>query len=74
MRRGPGLESTINKALQQVAVLVQGCWVIKSDILYPLESDDKTNKNNKNKSCYETGTSFQMLRRARNCVVCDIII
>lgn len=26
------------KALQQVAVLVRGCWVIKSEILYPKDS------------------------------------
>lgn len=26
------------RALQQVAMLVQGCWVVKSDILYPKDS------------------------------------
>lgn len=30
--------SLVIKALQQVAVLVQGCWVVKSDILYPKDS------------------------------------
>eukprot|EP00795_Rhopilema_esculentum_P009449 gene9449-17167_t len=33
---GPGLdEKTILKGLHDFAVLVQGCWVIKSDVLYP---------------------------------------
>lgn len=28
-------QSLVLKAVQQVAVLVQGCWVVKSEVLYP---------------------------------------
>ncbi|XP_022319153.2 DNA-directed RNA polymerase III subunit RPC5-like [Crassostrea virginica] len=34
-----GIEATaVLRSLQQVAVLVQGCWVVKSEILYPKEA------------------------------------
>uniref|UniRef100_UPI00358F1173 DNA-directed RNA polymerase III subunit RPC5 isoform X2 n=1 Tax=Myxine glutinosa TaxID=7769 RepID=UPI00358F1173 len=36
---GPGTDSTSAlRCIQQVSVLVQGCWVVKSEILYPKES------------------------------------
>ena len=31
-------QSLILKAVQQVAVLVQGCWVVKSELLHPKDS------------------------------------
>lgn len=31
-------QPSVMKALQQVAVLIQGCWVIKSEILHPKDS------------------------------------
>ena len=31
-------QPSVMKALQQVAVLVQGCWVIKSEIPHPKDS------------------------------------
>ncbi|XP_067859633.1 DNA-directed RNA polymerase III subunit RPC5 isoform X2 [Heptranchias perlo] len=33
---GSGVDSTaVLRCIQQVAMLVQGCWVVKSDVLYP---------------------------------------
>lgn len=38
----PGIDSTnLERALQQIAVLVQGCWVVKSEILYPKNSTSR---------------------------------
>lgn len=46
------------RALQQVAVLVQGCWVVKSDILYP-----------NNSTSPHSGVSADTLTRARDYVM-----
>uniref|UniRef100_A0A4W3HDG1 Polymerase (RNA) III (DNA directed) polypeptide E n=1 Tax=Callorhinchus milii TaxID=7868 RepID=A0A4W3HDG1_CALMI len=36
---GSGVDSTaVLRCIQQVAMLVQGCWVIKSDVLYPKDT------------------------------------
>uniref|UniRef100_UPI00398F3D95 DNA-directed RNA polymerase III subunit RPC5 isoform X2 n=1 Tax=Pristiophorus japonicus TaxID=55135 RepID=UPI00398F3D95 len=36
---GSGVDSTaVLRCIQQVAMLVQGCWVVKSDVLYPKDS------------------------------------
>lgn len=38
----PGIDSTnLERALQPIAVLVQGCWVVKSEILYPKNSTSR---------------------------------
>ncbi|XP_078723296.1 DNA-directed RNA polymerase III subunit RPC5 [Lampetra fluviatilis] len=35
----PGLDSvSVLRSVQQVALLVQGCWVVKSEVLYPKDS------------------------------------
>ncbi|XP_069761698.1 DNA-directed RNA polymerase III subunit RPC5 isoform X2 [Narcine bancroftii] len=36
---GSGVDSTaVLRCIQQVAMLVQGCWVVKSDVLYPKDT------------------------------------
>uniref|UniRef100_A0A8C4R5Z1 RNA polymerase III subunit E n=1 Tax=Eptatretus burgeri TaxID=7764 RepID=A0A8C4R5Z1_EPTBU len=53
---GPGTDSTSAlRCVQQVSVLVQGCWVVKSEILYPKES----------RSPY-SGVSAEVLCRGRD--------
>lgn len=48
---------SVLKVLQQVAVLVQGNWVVKSDLLYP--------KN----SVSESGAPNELIQRGRDYVV-----
>lgn len=48
---------SVLKVLQQVAVLVQGNWVVKSDILYP--KDGKS----------ESGVVNELIQRGRDYVV-----
>ncbi|XP_014669271.1 PREDICTED: DNA-directed RNA polymerase III subunit RPC5-like [Priapulus caudatus] len=49
---------SILRSLQQVAVLVQGCWVVKSEILYPKDTFSS-----------HSGVSAEILCRARNFVM-----
>jgi len=51
--------SSVLKALQQVAVLVQGCWAVKSEILYPKDSY----------SAYSSSPA-ELISRARDYLVC----
>ncbi|XP_064614481.1 DNA-directed RNA polymerase III subunit RPC5-like [Liolophura sinensis] len=46
------------RSLQQVAMLVQGCWVVKSDILYPKDSCSP-----------HTGISAEVMCKARDYVM-----
>ncbi|XP_076333947.1 RNA polymerase III subunit E isoform X1 [Tachypleus tridentatus] len=46
------------RSLQQVAVLVQGCWVVKSDLLYPKDTCSPL-----------TGVSAEILSRARDYIM-----
>lgn len=57
--RGNTVEFTLSvlKVLQQVAVLVQGNWVVKSDLLYPKDSKS------------ETGVSNDLVQRGRDFVL-----
>lgn len=48
-------EAVALRSLQQVAILVQGCWVVKSEILYPKETFSS-----------HSGVSAEILCRARN--------
>lgn len=48
---------SVLKALQQVAVLVQGNWVVKSDIIYPKDSKS------------ESGVPNDLIQRGRDYVV-----
>lgn len=52
------------KSLQQVAELVQGNWVVKSEILYPVVDKDKPSK-----LCGVTGIHPDILTKARDYVV-----
>lgn len=49
----------ILKYLQQVAVLVQGNWVVQSELVYP---KDKTSAHN--------GINSELMCRARDYIVC----
>lgn len=49
---------TVLRLLQQVAMLVQGCWVVKSDVLYPKDSISPL-----------TGVSAELLCRARDYIM-----
>lgn len=51
------------RSLQQVAMLVQGCWVVKSEILYPKDTFSS-----------HSGVSSEILCRARNYVVSGYIV
>ncbi|XP_064478895.1 DNA-directed RNA polymerase III subunit RPC5-like isoform X2 [Ornithodoros turicata] len=51
-------ETSIVRSLQQVAVLVQGCWVVKSEVLYPKDSFSP-----------QTGVSADILCRSRDYVM-----
>lgn len=56
----PKHETTdVVKYLQQVAVLVQGNWVVQSDLVFPR---DKTSSQN--------GISAELMCRARDYIVC----
>ena len=48
---------SVLKVLQQVAVLVQGNWVVKSDIIYPKDSKS------------ECGVPNDLIQRGRDYVV-----
>lgn len=52
---------SVLKVLQQVAVLVQGNWVVKSDLLYP--------KN----SISESGAPNELIQRGRDYVVSILV-
>lgn len=56
---GNNVDSALSvlKALQQVAVLVQGNWVAKSDLLYPKDSKS------------ESGVPNELIQRGRDYVV-----
>ena len=56
---GANTESSqsVLKVLQQVAVLVQGNWVVKSDIIYPKDSKS------------ESGVTNDLIQRGRDYVV-----
>jgi len=58
------------KSLQQVAELVQGNWVVKSEILYPSGEKDKTVK-----LCGISGIHPDIISKARDYVVssCQMI-
>ena len=56
------------KSLQQVAELVQGNWVVKSEILYPSAEKEKVAK-----LCGVTGIHPDILSKARDYVVMDLI-
>lgn len=51
-------ETSVVRSLQQVAVLVQGCWVVKSEVLYPKDSFSPS-----------TGVPAETLCRARDYVM-----
>lgn len=59
-------QQDVLKCIQQVAELVQGNWVVKSDILYPVpeKERDKTVK-----LCGLTGIHPEILSKARDFVV-----
>ncbi|XP_067121880.1 LOW QUALITY PROTEIN: DNA-directed RNA polymerase III subunit RPC5 [Centruroides vittatus] len=50
--------SAILRLLQQVAMLVQGCWVVKSDVIYPKDSISPL-----------TGVNSELLCRARDYIM-----
>jgi len=51
-------EIGILRTIQTLAVLVQGCWVVKSEILYPLECASDVN-----------GVSGDQMQKARDFIV-----
>ena len=59
-------QQDVLKCVQQVAELVQGNWVVKSDVLYPVpeKERDKTVK-----LCGLTGIHPEILSKARDFVV-----
>lgn len=59
-------QQDVLKCIQQVAELVQGNWVVKSDVLYPVpeKERDKTVK-----LCGLTGIHPEILAKARDFVV-----
>lgn len=56
------------KSLQQVAELVQGNWVVKSEILYPSGEKDKTVK-----LCGISGIHPDIISKARDYVVNSLL-
>ena len=64
MQRGDDVAVPVVKALQKEAVLVQGCWVLKSEYLYPCETEKRSKKK------YDVGsTPPETLQKARDYVV-----
>ncbi|XP_070581554.1 DNA-directed RNA polymerase III subunit RPC5-like [Ptychodera flava] len=51
-------QTAVLRALQQVAVLVQGCWVVKSEVLYPKDSISAN-----------SGVSAEILSRGRDYIM-----
>ncbi|KAH9513090.1 DNA-directed RNA polymerase III subunit RPC5 [Bulinus truncatus] len=59
----PGTDQqAVLRTLQSMAVLVQGCWVVKSELLYP--DEDKEELSRKRKS--HSAVSPELLRRVRD--------
>nr|CAG4650220.1 EOG090X07NA [Sida crystallina] len=56
---GDNQQQQLLRSLQHVATLVQGNWVVKSDVLYP-----------KDKMCGVTGINYEIITKARDHVVC----
>lgn len=58
------------KAVQQVAELVQGNWVVKSEVLYPSTTEKEKGSV---KLCGLTGIHPDIMTRARDYVVCRLL-
>ncbi|RUS89733.1 hypothetical protein EGW08_002551, partial [Elysia chlorotica] len=59
----PGTDhQAILRSLQNMAVLVQGCWVVKSELLYPDEDKEDTRRKRRPNSV----VSPELLRRVRD--------
>ncbi|XP_012944474.1 DNA-directed RNA polymerase III subunit RPC5 [Aplysia californica] len=59
----PGADhQAVLRSLQSMAVLVQGCWVVKSELLYPEEDKEEAAKKRRPHS----GVSPELLRRVRD--------
>lgn len=51
-------ESSLLRSIQIVGILVQGCWVVRSDVLYPEDFKSGTN-----------GISGSIMQTARDMIV-----
>lgn len=56
--QGDNMQQQLLRSLQQVAVLVQGNWVVRSDVIYT-----------KDKLCGVTGISHEICSKARDYLV-----
>ncbi|BFZ03510.1 hypothetical protein BsWGS_06549 [Bradybaena similaris] len=59
----PGTDQqAVLRSLQSMAVLVQGCWVVKSELVYPDEDKGETTK----KRRFHSTVSPELMRRVRD--------